>query len=183
MALSNNQKRFCQEYLKCGMNGTKAYLKAYKSCKKMETASVNASRLLRNANIQAYIQELQSKVEEKAVVSIEDVINELTVIAFGDRTKLVRAVENYVTDEKGKKITETIKTLDVVATDELDENSKKLISGYKNTQAGIQVESYDKVKALELLGKYFGMFKEQVEIKNPEATQILKSINNQLENK
>jgi len=56
-------------------------------------------------------------------------------------------------------------------------------NGYKITQAGITVENCDKMKALELLGRYLGMFKEEVEIKNTEATQILSSINNQLRSK
>lgn len=70
-SLSNNQKLFCQEYLKLGMNGTQAYLNVYKTCKKEETARTNASRLLTNANIKNYISELQDKVEEKAIVKIE----------------------------------------------------------------------------------------------------------------
>ena len=42
----------------------------------------------------------------------------------------------------------------------LSDNAKKIVSGYKLTQAGISVESCDKMKALELLGKYLGMFKD-----------------------
>ena len=74
-SLSNNQKLFCQEYLKLGMNGTQAYLNVYKTCKKEETAMASASRLLRNVKVKEYIEELQSKVEEKAIVSIEDIVN------------------------------------------------------------------------------------------------------------
>ena len=40
------------------------------------------------------------------------------------------------------------------------DNAKKIITGYKVTQAGISVESCDKMKALEMLGKYLGMFKD-----------------------
>ncbi len=50
-SLSNNQKLFCQEYLKLGMNGTQAYLNVYKTCKKEETAMASASRLLRNVKV------------------------------------------------------------------------------------------------------------------------------------
>ena len=48
-----------------------------------------------------------------------------------------------------------------VITDELDDKTKKIISGYKKTQSGFAVETYDKMKALELLGKYLGMFKDE----------------------
>lgn len=160
-ALSNNQKLFCQEYLKSGMNGTKAYLKVYsKSCKKEETARVNASRLLTNANILEYIEELQKKVEEKAVVSIEDIVNELSIIAFGDRTEIAKVCSENILDPETNRVLGVRTHLDITDTDKLSANAKKIVSGYKLTQAGISVESCDKMKALELLGKYLGMFKD-----------------------
>ncbi|MDO4394922.1 MAG: terminase small subunit [Mycoplasmatota bacterium] len=157
-SLSNNQKLFCQEYLKLGMNGTQAYLNVYKTCKKEETAMASASRLLRNVKVKEYIEELQSKVEEKAIVSIEDIVKELTAIAFTDRTK----ISKMVTKEKQlEKTTLVYKAVDFPDTDTLDNETKKVIAGYKQTQSGLAVETYDKMKALELLGKYLGMFKDE----------------------
>lgn len=158
-SLSNQQKLFCQEYLKLGMNGTQAYLNVYKSVKKESTARTNASRLLTNANIQEYIQELQSKVEEKAIVSIENIVKELSAIAFVDRTKISMMNKKTMELESGK----SIDYEDVVfaLTDSLDEETKKVIAGYKKGKNGISVETYDKLKALELLGKYLGMFKDE----------------------
>lgn len=165
MKLTKNQQLFCHEYLKMGMNGTKAYMKVYKSCKKEETARTNASRLLTKANIKNYISELQNKVEEKAVVSIGNIVDELAAIAFIDRTGISSIDNNDV------KMTNT---------DKLTKNQKKVIASYKETKYGVAVETYDKLKALELLGKYLGMFKETVKIENPEATKILSSISKQL---
>lgn len=175
--LTNQQKLFCQEYLKLGMNATQAYMKVYKTCKKEETAMANASRLLRNVKVKEYIEELQSKVEEKAIVSIEDIVKELTAIAFTDRTK----ISKMVTKEKQlEKTTLVYKAVDFSDTDTLDNETKKVIAGYKQTQSGLAVETYDKMKALELLGKYLGMFTETVKIENPKATKILSSISKQL---
>ena len=161
--LTNNQKLFCQEYLKLGMNGTQAYLKIYKSCKKEETARSNASRLLTNANIQEYISELQEEVKKKAVVDIQMVVDELTAIAFADRTKISQNVRNRIMlqdDEDGTKKEYFENNVIFAETSELDEMTKKVIAGYKKTQSGLTVETYDKMKALELLGKYLGMFKD-----------------------
>lgn len=158
-SLSNQQKLFCQEYLKLGMNGTQAYLNVYKSVKKEATARTNASRLLTNANIQEYIEELQEKVEEKAVVTIEDIVKELTAIAFADRTKISKMEKRTMELESGKEI--DYEDVVFALTDTLDENTKKVIAGYKKGKNGISVETYDKLKALELLGKYFGMFKDE----------------------
>ena len=51
-------------------------------------------------------------------------------------------------------------------TDKLTEKEKKVIAGYKKTKNGMTVETYDKMKALELLGKYLGMFKDDSPIIN-----------------
>lgn len=176
--LSNNQKLFCQEYLKLGMNGTQAYLNVYKNCKKEETAMASASRLLRNDKVKEYIQELQKKVEEKTTVTIEDIVNELTAIAFADRTKISKVVNDKIKIDENTKV--NMPNVIMPNTDNLDIKEKKVIAGYKKTRNGVSVETYDKVKALELLGKYLGMFTETVKIENPEATKILSSISRQL---
>ena len=75
--MNNQQITFCQEYVKNGNNGTKAYLIAYPDVTE-ETAKVNASRLLTNANVKAYIKELQNKIEKKRIMSIEERMDWLT---------------------------------------------------------------------------------------------------------
>ena len=52
--MTDRQRRFADEYL-IDCNATRAYKAAYPSVKKDEAARVNASRLLSNANIRAYI--------------------------------------------------------------------------------------------------------------------------------
>ena len=158
-SLSNNQKLFCQEYLKLGMNGTQAYLNVYKTCKKEETAMASASRLLRNVKVKEYIEELQSKVEEKA----EDIVNELSAIAFTDRTKISQNVRNKILTQEENGIKKEYYEDNIIFTEtkDLDDKTKKVIAGYKKTQSGFAIETYDKMKALELLGKYLGMFKDE----------------------
>lgn len=175
--LSNNQKLFCQKYLELGMNGTQAYMSVYKTCKKEETAKVNASRLLTNANVKDYINELQLKVENKAIVKIQDVIDELAAIAFTDRTKISQNIRNRIMlqDEKdGTKKEYFEDNVIFTETKDLDEKTKKAIAGYKKTQSGFAVETYDKLKALELLGKYLGMFKDEA----PTINNIINPYNN-----
>jgi len=125
-SLSNNQRLFSQEYIKQGMNGTLAYMKAYsKSCKSKNTARRNASRLLTNADIQEYIEELQSKVEEKAVVKIEDIVNELYAIAFGDRSEIAKVINENIIDSESNKVIGTKTYLNITDTDKLSDNAKK----------------------------------------------------------
>ena len=82
--LSTQQRTFCEEYVKNGNNGMQAYLNAYKSCKKENTARTNASRLLTNANIIEYIQELQEELKKKAIMTAEERMIWLSKVINGD---------------------------------------------------------------------------------------------------
>lgn len=168
--LNKNQKAFCREYMKNGKNGLQAYMKVYK-CKKEETAKANASRLLTNDNIQKYISELEKEIKEKDLITIEEIIKELKAIAFVDRTKISK-IQNNLLLEKDNGIKYYEPQVIFSDTDNLTLEERKIISGYKKTQSGFAIETYDKVKALELLGKYIGMFNDKQNI----------TINNNMDN-
>ena len=77
--LTVRQKKFCDEYLKSG-NATQSYIKAgYKV--KEDVAKVNASRLLTNAHIKEYIEKQQAKVQNKNILTIAEIQEDLTQIA------------------------------------------------------------------------------------------------------
>jgi phage terminase small subunit len=76
--LNNNQKAFCREYVKNGNNGTKAYMKAYKTNE--ENARRRASELVANSDVLEYIKELQDKLEEKDIMSAKERMKWLTEV-------------------------------------------------------------------------------------------------------
>ncbi len=82
--LSSLQRKFCEEYVNNGSNGTQAYLIAYKSCKKEETAMASASRLLRNVKVKEYIQELQEELKSKAIMTAQERMEWLSKVVKGD---------------------------------------------------------------------------------------------------
>lgn len=155
--LTEKQKLFANEYL-VDLNATRAYKEVYKSCKKNETAWVNGSKLLRNTKVAQYIDERMKDREIRTEITQDKVLQELAKIAFSNGTDFAKVVE--VEDDKGNKYSE----VKIIPTDELDEDKKKAIAAIKETKFGISVESCDKVKALELLGKHLGMFRDKVEI-------------------
>lgn len=167
--MTDAQKRFCDEYL-IDLNATRAYKVAYPRCKKDETANAASSRMLRNVKVQEYISEKQQEIEERTEVTQDKVIKELAAIAFSkasDYAKLKKMKRNVpifdgedIVDYKEEEYT----GIEFTPTDELTEEQKKALSGIKEGKFGIQVDSCDKVKALELLGKHLGMFKEKVTI-------------------
>lgn len=71
MALTEQQKKFVQNYLKTG-NATQSYIDAgYKS--KGKSAEANSCRLLSNKNVQAYVRKLSQRAEEKAIADMQEI--------------------------------------------------------------------------------------------------------------
>ena len=72
--LKPKHEQFCLEYLKNGNNATQAY-KAVYGTKKDRTAESNANRLLRNAEVQAFLKQKQEKISNKKQKEYEIDIN------------------------------------------------------------------------------------------------------------
>lgn len=168
--LTDKQKIFANEYL-VDLNATRAYKTAYKSCKKDETAAVNGNRMLRNAKVKEYIDKRMKEREIRTEITQDKVLQELANIAFSDGTRYAEVVEKSymkpIFDNEGNKTGEEkvfYKSVELKETKELTANEKKAITAIKNTKFGISVETADKVRALELLGKHLGMFKDKVEV-------------------
>ena len=146
--MTEKQKRFCDEYL-IDLNATRAYKAAYPSVKKDATAQANGSRLLLNAMVQAYIAERQQERQQRTEITQDRVVQELAAVAFADVTEIASVSGGYVT---------------LRDTSELSDVQRRAIAGIKETQAGVEVKFNDKLKALELLGRHLGMFKDKVEV-------------------
>ena len=156
--MTNAQKRFCDEYL-IDLNATRAYKVAYPKCKEDETANAASSRMLRNVKVQEYISEKQKEIEKRTEVTQDMVIKELAKIAFLDIRKLytengqLKNVADIDSDTAG-----AISSLETLEEYEGYGDDREKIG---DTQ---KVKLLDKTKALELLGKHLGMFKEKVTI-------------------
>lgn len=72
MKLTPKQRAFADYYIQSG-NGSESYKKAYPSCKKDDTAKTNASRLLTNANVLSYIEEVNKKIESNRIADTEEI--------------------------------------------------------------------------------------------------------------
>lgn len=78
MKLTEKQKRFCEEYL-VDLNATQAAIRVGYSKK---TARSQGQRLLTNVDIQKYLVELREDQKAKAIVTAEEVVQELKSVAF-----------------------------------------------------------------------------------------------------
>jgi phage terminase small subunit len=155
MALTEKQKKFVDEYL-IDLNATRAYMVAYPRVKKEEVAAANGSRMLRNDKVAEYVSERMKEREKRTEITQDRVIQELASIAFAKAT-------DYATIQDGE--------IEIKNTEELNEEQIRAIAGIKEGKYGIEIKLNDKEKALELLGRHLGMFKDRVEISGLEEEQ------------
>lgn len=78
--LNEKQKAFANYYIE-SLNATESYAKAYECS--YNTARTNGARLLANANIKNYIDEVMSAKDESRIASQDEILQILTDIARG----------------------------------------------------------------------------------------------------
>lgn len=115
-------------------NATRAYKAVYKNCKKDESARANASKLLTNTNVKTYIENLLEEIHSEKTADAREVMEYLTSVMRGESTAEIVVVEG---------------------------TGDGCSSAVKVSKAPDEKE---KLKAAELLGKRFGLFKEKVEV-------------------
>lgn len=144
--MTQKQKRFIEEYL-IDLNATQAAIRAGYS---PDTAQQTGSENLSKPVIRAQIDRAMAERSKRTGVNAERVVQELAKIAF------VNAAE--VIDPK----TATVKE------DALPEDAAAIQSVKVKTfgEDGLEreIKMADKLKALELLGKHLGMFKDRIEL-------------------
>ena len=168
--LTAKQQRFCDEYL-IDLNATQAAIRAGYSHK---TACEQGARLLANVKVQKYLQKRKTDRIERTEITQDMVLLELANIAFSNAADYAAVVEKDATiqcengaimplyDEEGNPV--KYRTVEPVLTADLTESQKRALSVIKKGRDGFEIKPYDKIRALELLGKHLGMFTEQVKL-------------------
>ena len=91
--ISDRHKAFIDEYLINGMNGTQAYHKVYPDVTD-ETAKVNASKLLTNANVIEYLESERKLIRERSRMSKDDKLGLLeSIMAAENKNLTIKAIE------------------------------------------------------------------------------------------
>jgi len=157
--LTVKQKRFVDEYL-VDFNATQAALRAGYSKK---TANTIAAQNLAKLSIQTEISRRQKDLQRRTEVSQDRVVKELARVAFSNATNAVQVQPRTIVGADGKEI--VIQTVVLTATAELTDDQRAAISQIKQGANGIEIKMYDKLKALELLGRHIGMFNDKLELK------------------
>lgn len=144
--MTKKQKRFAEEYL-IDLNATQAAIRAGYS---PDTAKEIGCENLTKPNIRACIDREMAERSKRTGVNADRVVMELAKVAF------VNAVD--VIDPK----TATVKE-DALSEDTAAIQSVK-VKTFGDDGLEREIKMADKLKALELLGKHMGMFKDKVEL-------------------
>lgn len=164
--LKGKQLKFAEEYLK-DMNATAAYKRAGYTAKG-RSAENNASRLLGNAGVAAYIKQRQEELQEVLELETEKVIGEIGRIGLSDIRKLF--------NEHG-----ALKNIN-----ELDDDIAAAVSSVEVTELTAEgaaigfvkkIKLWDKNSALEKLCKHLGLYEKDNNQKNDPILELLKEIN------
>ena len=153
--LNPRQKKFCDEYL-ISLNATDACIKAGYSLK---TARYMGYENLTKPHIQGYLQARLKVLATKTGITQERIINEIASIALLNITDICNI------DKDGSV---TVKSLG-----DIPEEARAAIKEVTTFQLpdgngmAYKIQFWDKVKGLEMLAKYFGMFIERKEIGAP----------------
>ena len=141
--------------LAAGQTQAAAYRAAFPHSAKWRDGAVwtEASKLAALPEVRQRVDDLMAAAAAKNGVTVERVVAELARVAFGDRRRLMTWGPNGVK----LRDSETISEDDAAAVAEVSETV--------NAAGGsIKLKTHDKVKALELLGKYVGIFTDKVQL-------------------
>lgn len=137
--LTIKQKKFADEYIKTG-NATQSAINAGYSKK---YANTNASKLLQNTTIKAYIDERMKELDEEAIADQKEILKGLTRQARRE--------------EKEYQVV-------VIQKPRFDDNGNFLGMEQTPQMVEIPTQNKDSIKAWELLGKRYQLWTDKVDM-------------------
>ena len=128
------------------LNATRAYKAAYPKVKKDTVAAASAARLLTNVKVKTYIAERLEELHSERTADAREVLEYLTAVLRG-----VSESETVVVEGTGEGCSKARRMLK--APDEKE-----------------------RLKAAELLGKYYALFTDKAQVEQSGAVQIINDI-------
>ena len=148
MKLTAKLKRFGDEYL-IDLNATQA---AIRSGYSKNSAKEIGYENLTKPHVQAYIAERQEKLQERTEISLDRVVKELALIAFQDPRRMFSGNVLIDLDEMEENVARVLAEVTVT--------KERTQDGDANVTELVKLKVYDKTKALDMLMKHLGGYKE-----------------------
>jgi phage terminase small subunit len=156
--LNIRQKRFVAEYCQCFSSTTAARRAGYKS----KNADVTGPVLLATPNVRAAIDARFARAAKKTDMSETEIITELAKVARSDMSRFAKWGKAGVALGESSEL----------APDESGAISEISESKTKDGR-NLRLKLHDKTKALELLARIKGMFKDHLELNTENPIQIV----------
>jgi len=150
---AEQQERFCDEYL-IDFNGKQACIRAGYSAR---SAARQAVRLLELPQVQEWLQQKKKAVSSKLQINQQRTLLEIGRIAFSDIRKIFN--EDGTLKQVHELDDDTAAALAAVDIEELFENMGK--AGKVPIGFAKKVKLWDKLKALEMLAKHYGLLGDE----------------------
>lgn len=151
MSITPRQERFCEEYV-VDLNATQAAIRAGYA----ESGAYNEGhRLLRNAEVRDYIEELQSGRRKVREIRADRILNTLEAIAYGDVSVFY--------DDEGR----------LLPRHEWPDGAHLLVAGmeFKTVELGegavehvAKIKLVDRLKALNMLAQHKALLIQKIEV-------------------
>ena len=159
--LTEKRQQFVDEYL-IDLNGTQAAIRAGYSPK---TANEQAARLLANVSIQEAVSRAMAERSKRTGVNQDRVVQELARLAFVDPSKLINTENASIKEDASGDDLACIQSVKVKTSD-----------GERGTTIEREIKLNDKIRALEMLGRHLGMFKDKVELEGDIGVTIVDDV-------
>ncbi len=147
--LNDKQKFFCKEYI-IDLNATQAAIRAGYSKK---TAGAIGFENLKKPEMQEYIQQLMDERSKRVEIDADSVLQEIGLIGFANARDFFEWSEEGVRLKPSSELTR--EQTSVIS--ELQEN-------VSDGGTSIKIKLYDKLSALEKLGKHLKLFTDKVQV-------------------
>ena len=154
--MTKKQKQFIEEYL-VDLNATQAAIRAGYS---PDTAYSIGNENMKKPEIKALIDKAMAERSKRTGVSADRVVTELAKIAFVNASDVIDVETATLKPDAAPEDTAAIQSVKVKTFGE---------DGLER-----EIKMADKLKALELLGKHLGMFKDKVELSGSLETEKTK---------
>lgn len=155
--LTPKQARFVEEYL-VDLNATQA---AIRSGYSRRTAEKIGSENLHKPEVSAAIEQGKKALSEKTGITQDRVLKELARVAFADPRRVMRWSESGVSP---------------IPSEDLSDDDAAIVSSVTETKTkdggSMKIQTNDKIRALELLGKHLGIFPEKRQITGPDGKDL-----------
>ena len=116
--MTDKQKAFAEAYVSDPeLNASQAYTSVYKNCKSAAAAATCSSRLLKNVDIRAYVDEMLEEIKSKKIATAQEIQERLTAVMRGQVDTVVpifvdKGVQEMV--KVGTPIKEVVKSAELL---------------------------------------------------------------------